>query len=205
MKHHWRRTHITAQPFDNPHIRRIINKSIELQSIRKKHERINCCDPFARSSFTTEYQQGQNWTTNDLNPEMPTAFHLEANEFCEVMRTSNMKFDLVVWDPPYNLSLLKRLYDGIGKELEHWQTLNPFGKAKDAMAECIVPNGHVISFGFGSRGFGRSRGFEKIAIYNFEPSGSEWRYNIQIVVERKVQMTLDHFTESMLSEGIEEE
>ena len=195
MKHHWRVTHITARPFENPHIRRIIDSSIRTQSELKKAQRINACDPFARESFTTKGQQGVNWTTNDLNEEMPTNFHLEANDFCELMLTCNMQFDLVVWDPPYNLSQLKRQYQGIGKDLEHWQTLNPFGRAKNAMAKCIPPNGHVISLGFGSRGFGRARGFEKIAVYNFEPSGTENRYNIQVVVERKVQTTLDSFSE----------
>ena len=43
---------------------------------------------------------------------------------------------------------------------------------------------------------------QRIAIYNFEPSGTEWRYNIQVVVERRLQRSLTSFEPIV---GIEEE
>ena len=126
---------------------------------------------------------------------MPTLFHMEANDFGAMCKETNMKFELLLWDPPYNLTQLKRQYEGIGKKLEQWQTRSPFGRAKDALGECIPLGGHVISFGFGSRGFGNIRGFKTLAIYNIEPTGTEYRYNIQIVVEKKTGTKLEDFSE----------
>lgn len=187
-------THITATPFDNPHVKRIIDKSIRAQ-MERTQGRIKICDPFARESFTTKKMQGIDFTTNDLNEDMPTDYHLEANTFCQLMKDTKQIFDLVLFDPPYNLTQLKRNYDGIGKELELWQTLNPFGHAKNALAKLVPIGGHVIHFGFGSRGFGKIRGFEPIALYNLEPAGTENRYNIQVKVEVKVQKSIFDFIE----------
>lgn len=189
MIHRYIRTNITATPFDNPHIRRIIDREIAHQNTIRER-RIRILDPFARESFTTKNPQGVDTLTNDLNPDMPTDFHLEANDFAEQLLECGELFDLILWDPPYNLTQLKRQYAGIGKELELWQTLNPFGRAKDALVQCLRPQGSIVSLGFASRGFGELRGMSKMAIYNMDPSGTEYRYNIQCVVERKLQHNL---------------
>jgi len=195
MKHIFRRTHITAQPFDNPHIKRIIAEEVRHQS-NLVQKSVRVCDPFARESWLTTKPQGIQGITNDLNPEMPTDYHLEAREFAKKMHDDGEEFDLILFDPPYNLSQLKRQYDGMGKDLELWQTLNPFGECKDFLGKCLSPNGSIISFGFGSRGFGPYRNLEKIALYNFEPSGTEWRYNIQVIVERRLQRSLTSFEQA---------
>ena len=189
MKHEFVRTHLTKEPFKNPVVRRIIDDEIRYQNQRRKMP-IDICDPFARKSWITEKPQGLNVITNDLNPEMPTDFHLEANDFAEKMLKDGQQFDLILFDPPYNLTQLKKQYQGIGKDLEMWQVLNPFTRCKAALAQCLRPGGSIISFGFGSRGFGEWRGLSKVAVWNMEPTGNEYRYNIQVVVERKLQHNL---------------
>lgn len=191
MKHKHIHTHITATPFDNPHVKRIIDKEIGHQSTLRQRT-VELVDPFARRCFSTQRPQGLNCTTNDLDPTMPTDFHMEANDFCELMHAEGKQFDLILWDPPYNLSQLKRQYDGIGKKLELWQTLQPFTRAKDAIIQCLRPGGSIISLGFNSRGFGERRNMERMAVYNIEPAGTEYRYNIQICVERRLQQQLVH-------------
>jgi len=197
MIHEWIRTHLTAYPFDNPKVMQIINRSIRELSSAKMRDVLRVCDPFANSSFTTRPKQGVHFYTNDLNPDMPTLFHMEANDFGEMCKETNMEFELLLWDPPYNLTQLKRQYEGIGKHLEQWQCRNPFGRAKDALAHCIPLGGHIISFGFGSRGFGHRRGFKTLAIYNIEPVGTEYRYNVQIIVEKKVGTILEDFSDDV--------
>jgi len=197
MIHEWIRTHLTAYPFDNPRVMQIINRSIRELSSAKMRDVLRVCDPFANSSFTTRPKQGVHFYTNDLNPDMPTLFHMEANDFGEMCKETSMEFELLLWDPPYNLTQLKRQYEGIGKDLEQWQCRNPFGRAKDALADCIPLGGQIISFGFGSRGFGHRRGFKTLAIYNIEPTGTEYRYNVQIIVEKKVGTTLDDFSDDV--------
>ena len=193
MKHEYIRTQITATPFDNPHVKRIIYQEISHQN-KIRQRPIDICDPFARESWMTKTPQGINTITNDLNEKMPTDYHMEANDFCEHMAYMGEQFDIILWDPPYNLSQLKRQYDGIGKKLEQWQTLNPFGNAKDAITNCLRSGGSIISFGFNSKGFDGHRGMTKIAIYNLEPSGNEYRYNVQVVVERKFQTKITSFS-----------
>lgn len=204
MKHEFIRTHITATPFDNPHIKRIIGHEMNHQN-KLRQRRITICDPFARESFTTSAPQGLTCITNDINPEMPTHYHLEAHDFARLMVSQGQEFDLILWDPPYNLSQLKRQYEGIGKELEYWQTLSPFGEAKDIISRCLKPGGSIVSFGFGSRcGFGENRGLTRMAIYNLEPAGTENRYNIQVVVERKLQHQLMNIQSKQPSDTDEE-
>ncbi len=162
MKHHYQVTHITNEPFTNPHIMKIILNEVRYQQKRRGIKTVRICDPFARESWLTTKPQHIQGTTNDLNTDMPTDYHLEAKDFSQLMYDTGEEFDIILYDPPYNLSQLKRQYDGIGKKLELWQTLNPFGEARDLLAMCLRFGGSVISFGFGSRGFGKNRGCEKM-------------------------------------------
>jgi hypothetical protein len=192
-------TTIGAYPFENKWVKQIIAKEIRHQTEKNGGQMIYCCDPFANESFTTKQHDNQFWYTNDLNPKFNTMYNLEANEFSEKMlelnKNTNLEFDLLLFDPPYNLSQLKKQYEGIGKDLEQWQCLRPFDKCKDELARTVKLGGSVIHFGFGSRAFGKRRGFETIAIYNFEPTGTEYRYNIQVVVERKTFPSLEHYAD----------
>lgn len=181
-------TNVDSTPFSNPHIRKHINEVIKLCTVNNNYQTIKACDPFARESFTTK-EPG--FITNDLNEMMPTNYHLEFKDFAEMMFEQEQQFDLILFDPPYSLRQLKDLYDGIGKDLELWQTQNMWGAGKDMLAKCVKPGGYVISLGWSSAGFGTYRGFTKKAVYLFQSSGREDRYDIIMTIERKTQTTLD--------------
>ena len=85
MKHVYIRTHITATPFDNPHIKRIIAEEVRHQS-RVRRSEVRIVDPFARESWLTTKPQGVKGITNDINEAMPTDFHLEAKDFAQLTR-----------------------------------------------------------------------------------------------------------------------
>lgn len=177
---------MTSEPFSNRKIRKIID-----EYIRKLHQKyygnFQICDPFARESFSVELP---NCITNDLNPKFDTDHNLEFNDFAKLMETKQQKFKLVLFDPPYNLSLLKKHYDGIGKDLKRWQTHSMWGKGKDCLARCVEPGGYVISFGYNTHGFGHKRGFDKIAVHVLECRAREDQYNLLITVEQKMQKQL---------------
>ena len=181
---------MSAEPFSIPKIRKIIN-----QRIRELHQKyyghFQICDPFARDSFSVNEV---NCITNDLNEMYNTDYHLEFDEFATLMEEQEQKFKLILFDPPYNLTLLKRHYDGIGKHLPKWQTHDMWGAGKDRLARCVEPGGYVISFGYHTHGFGKKRGFEKIAIHVFETHAREDQYNLLVTVERKLQRQLEEFT-----------
>ena len=188
-------TKVTSTPFTMPVVQKIIGntlKRINNSSIGKKSfSKIRIIDSFAR-----EYRQlGCITVSNDLNPEFDTMYNLEANDFGELMLEKYMQgeiplFDLCFHDPPYNLGMLKSKYEGIGQTLPQWQCRNMWGRNKNAISQIIKPGGYVISLQWHSHGYGKRRGFEKVEVHNIEHSGNEDKYNLQVVVERKVQHNL---------------
>lgn len=179
---------ITSTPFENRKIKKIIN-----QYIRELHQKyyghFQICDPFARESFSV---MEPNCITNDLNPEFDKCdYNLEFKEFAELMLDQKQKFKLILFDPPYNLTLLKKHYDGIGKELKRWQTHDMWGEGKDALAKTVEPLGYVISLGYNTSGFGHKRGFDKVAVHVFRCRAREDQYDLLITVEQKRQHMLD--------------
>jgi len=196
-----RRTNLTSKPFDNPHIRQIIDRMIRtvttLNINQEKFGRdVLICDPFANQSFTSGLY---NCITNDLNPGFNTHFNLEFKDFAKKMKLDGMKFDLILFDPPYSLRQLKDHYDGIGKDLELWQTHNMWSEGKDHLIDCLIPGGYIISFGWHSSGWGKKRGMVKKEIHLFEQVAREDRYDLIMTIERKEQSKL-----KLLFEEIEE-
>ncbi len=122
-------TNITNTPFENIHIKKIIEN--EIRALNETHglnKTIKICDPFAREGFVGKLP---NCISNDLNPEFDTDYNLEFKDFARVMNMHNQEFDLLVFDPPYSLRQLKEQYDGIGKDLKLWQTHNMWGVCKN--------------------------------------------------------------------------
>jgi hypothetical protein len=182
-------TNVSSEPYSNPHIRRILDKEIDRMMWRTKGEGV-AIDGFARDSFVNDLDC---FITNDLNPEMKCDFNLEWKDFAYTIQERGYQPDLVFFDPPYSLRQVKDCYDGIGKNLELWQTQNMWGVGKDAIASCMPVGSRVVSLGWTTSGFGRHRGFEKVAIYVFEMGGSEDRYSLLLTIEEKVQHTLKEF------------
>jgi hypothetical protein len=89
----------------------------------------------------------------DINKEMKADYYGDAFEF---VKNTNMKFDTIIFDPPYNLRKAREKYEGkyIGCDT----------KIKDILKRILNPKGRVINFGYNSVGMSKSRGFEKIAI-----------------------------------------
>lgn len=193
MKSFFKVTNITAHPFENTYVQKLILSVINKLNFAVDLKRsLHVCDPFSNNK--TNRLQGTTLVTNDLNPEFNADYCLDANDFGEEMERQGKLFDLVLFDPPYSLRQLKDCYEGIGKNLPHWQTQNMWGRAKDALGQCIEPGGYVISFGWSSHGFGKRRGFEKQEIHNLEQAGTDGRYNIQVVIEKKVNHSIFDFT-----------
>lgn len=140
----------------------------------------NWIDPFAGENSPAEI-------TNDLNPERPTKYHLQAIDFA---KTLNGMYSGVLFDPPYNLSQIKECYDGIGAAYpSDWVLDASFSKVKDVISTKISGGGYAISFGWNSNGFGRYRGFELIEIL-LVPHGGH-HYDTIVVVERKIPTLFD--------------
>jgi hypothetical protein len=111
-------------------------------------------DMFARRSILATHR-------NDLNPEMPTDYHMDAADFCAHMVTSGVMADLVFFDPPYSPRQIAECYQGIGRPVTSADTQNAalYKRVRDAVDPAVKPGGTVLSFGWNSAGMGKSRGY----------------------------------------------
>ena len=185
----FKKTNITSTPYDNPHIRRILDKEIDRMMWRTEGTGL-AVDGFARESFVNDLEF---FITNDLNPAFACDYNLEWKDFAAALSKQQREIDLVFFDPPYSLRQLKDHYDGIGKDLELWQTHNMWKTGKDMIAQLMPVGSRVVSFGWTTSGFGAKRGFDKVAVYVFEQVAREDRYALLVTIEEKVQHTLKEF------------
>jgi len=194
-------TNISSEPFSNPHIRKIIDRVLN-DVMYDTCGNALVIDPFARESFTRNLPS---CITNDLNTEFNTDYNLEFKEFAQALQgrfisCAHPPIDLVLFDPPYSLRQLKDCYNGIGKDLDLWQTHNMWKEGKDILASMMRPGSYAISLGWTTSGFGKNRGFEKREVHVFEQAAREDRYSLLLTVEQKVQHTLNDYSMDVESE-----
>ena len=126
--------------------------------------------------------------TNDLNPEAPTDYHLEAGDFAAQL--GNNSLDGVLLDPPYSPRQISEMYKSIGLTVGMEETQNGalYKRVKDTITPKLKPNGTAICFGWNSQGFCKARGFQLEQILLI-PHGGGHNDTI-ITVERKIQANL---------------
>lgn len=94
--------------------------------------------------------------TNDLNPERPTNYHIQALDFLKMFE--NESVNGVLFDPPYSPRQVKECYDNIG--ISKWDgKANFWSDCKKEIARIVKPNGKAICFGWNSMGVGKTRNF----------------------------------------------
>lgn len=120
--------------------------------------------------------------TNDLDPDMPTDYHLDAADFLRMF--SDASVDFVLYDPPYSPRQVAECYKRLGLTVNMETTQASFwGNLKREISRITKPGGIVISFGWNSNGIGKTNGFETIEILMVAHGG---QHNDTIcVVERK--------------------
>lgn len=107
--------------------------------------------------------------TNDINPERPTAYHMDALEFLRTFQDCSV--DGVLYDPPYSQRQVRECYDGLGG-LKWDGRMTFWSETKDEAARILKPGGKVICFGWNSMGLGRTRGFEMTRLLLVPHGGS---------------------------------
>jgi len=89
----------------------------------------------------------------DMNREMKANWYGDAFEF---VMTTDMKFDTVILDPPYNLRKSREKYKG--------KYMGSYTKIKNELHRILNEGARVISYGYDTVGMGKSRGFEKTEV-----------------------------------------
>ena len=136
-------------------------------------------DPFAGMTSPAEF-------TNDLNPEMPAGWHMDALDFCNQLEG---QYKGVLFDPPYSYQQMKECYAEIGAgTITGRHATNFYGDLRAAIEDKIVPGGIAISCGWNSIGMGKTHGFQIIELL-LVCHGRAHNDTI-VTVERKIQGSL---------------
>lgn len=122
--------------------------------------------------------------TNDLNPERPTMYHMDAIDFLRTFEDESV--DGVLCDPPYSQRQVKECYDGIQGGLKWNGRMTFWSESKKEVARIVKPGGKVICFGWNSMGIGMKRGFEMTRVLLVPHGGS--RNDTICTVERKLEV-----------------
>lgn len=132
-------------------------------------------DPFANTSKFANI-------TNDLDPDMPTDYHMEALDFLRMFDTESV--DGVLYDPPFSPRQVSECYKRLGKTVSWLHTSAKYwSEQKDEISRILRPNGVVITCGWNSDGIGISRGFEMERVLLVPHGGS--KNDTIVTVERK--------------------
>lgn len=138
-------------------------------------------DPFAGRNSPAEF-------TNDLNPKMPTLYHMEAIDFCKQLTGST--YSGVLLDPPYSLRQIVECYEHYGLVVDKkWATTKFYSDIKRILAVKIQPGGFALSFGWNSIGFGKRKGFGMVEILLV--SHGRLHNDTICTVERKIQRSME--------------
>lgn len=108
--------------------------------------------------------------TNDLNPERPTMYHMDAIDFLRTFEDDSV--DGVLYDPPYSQRQVKECYDGIQGGLKWDGRMTFWSESKNEVARIVKSTGKVICFGWNSMGLGEKRGFKMQRILLVPHGGS---------------------------------
>lgn len=152
-----------AWTFQIPVIKKLFDKYVPIGDN-------NWIDPFAGKNSPAQWQ-------NDHNPEMPTRWHMDAEEFCKDAASGYLvsykvlgqevvvlpPFDGILFDPPYSYRQISEHYKVMGLKATSLDTgYNFYGRVMNAISPAIKVGGLAISFGWNSNGFGKKRGFKII-------------------------------------------
>lgn len=99
-----------------------------------------------------------NEVRNDLDPDAPVDYHLDALEFLNLWIGD--KFDTIVLDPPYAERKSMEYYGG--------RKASPFQMVKESLKTVLKPKGNVVTLGYHSVVMGKKHNFnvESIALFS---------------------------------------
>lgn len=156
-----------SKTFSIPPIKNLIEKYLPKNGI--------IVDPFANTSKIANL-------TNDLDPEMPTMYHMDATDFLKSIEPKSA--DMVLYDPPYSPRQVSESYKKFNQTVDMKTTQASYwSKQKDEIARIVKPGGIVITFGWNSGGIGKKHGFDIVEILLVAHGG--WHNDTICTVERK--------------------
>ena len=118
---------------------------------RYQNHQLVSIDPFANTSRIAKI-------TNDLDPDMPTDYHMDALDFLKMFETNSV--DLVLYDPPFTPRQVADCYKKFDRTVNKETTqISYWWNQKRELSRIVKPGGIVIGCGYNSNGCGKKYGF----------------------------------------------
>ena len=134
-------------------------------------------DPFANESVFNSL-----CITNDIDPEIPSDYTMDALEFLKMFEDNSV--DLVLYDPPYSPRQVSEVYKKLDMSVNMQTTQSSYwSKQKKEISRIVKSGGVNITFGWNSGGIGKSNGFSIEEILLVAHGG--WHNDTIVTVERK--------------------
>lgn len=111
--------------------------------------------------FAGKNSINQNWSNvwiinNDISDEFESDTKIEAIEFLKGFK--NESIEMIIFDPPFNLDMHKKLYLGIDQYSNYGKWI---WDIKKEIARVLIIGGVCFSCGYETNGIGAIKGFEK--------------------------------------------
>ena len=139
--------------------------------------------------FCGFYSPVQDDYRNDLNPDIPAKYHLEANDFLKLWETESI--DGIILDPPYSNRQLKECYTflGIKKIPYEMSKMFPYSYNVFEINRILKPGGVLLKFGWNSNRLSRLFKIIHVLVVNHGGRHTDTICTAQI----KIQQRLDRF------------
>ena len=138
---------------------------------------------FVADPFCNGKRHGINCVTNDLDPDRPADFHMDALDFLRSLGDESM--NVVLFDPPYSPRQVSECYKKLGKTVNMQTTQSSYwGDMKKEIARVLTPSGVCMTFGWNSGGVGKTHGMEIEEVLIVAHGG--WHNDTICTVDRKI-------------------
>jgi len=156
-----------------------------INSLLRKYMKGKSIDPFANVNKLA-------LITNDINPDYPTDYHMDALDFLKMFPNENI--DFTAFDAPFSPRQLSEVYKKLGKSVNMETTQSSFwSNLKKEIGRITKPDGIVLSCGWNSGGIGKKYGFQLIEVL-IVPHGG-WHNDTIVTIERKSNKLYQPVTE----------
>lgn len=142
-----------SETFDIPPIRERVERLLAESSVS--------IDPFARN---------RRWATwsNDINPDTAAEYHMEARDFLRMLVGFGVVADLVLLDPPYSPTQIKRAYQSAGLKCGQTETQGArlIKECRELCNQLVRPGARALVCGWNSLGMCKPWVSEEILLVN---------------------------------------
>ena len=102
--------------------------------------------------------------SNDIDETIPSSSHMDALDYVNLMINNDVKFDIILLDPPYSYRKSMEFYNG--------HKNSRFKQILDLLPSILKEDGKIITFGYHASQMGKSREFKLDELLIVDHSGA---------------------------------